>query len=86
MDKDDVVHIYKGILTIKKNKIMPSAATNEPRDCHTEWSKSDTDKYHMILLICGILKKGTTELIYKVEVELRMQKTNLWLPGNGRER
>ena len=24
-----------------------------PRDCHTEWSKSDKDKYHMISLICG---------------------------------
>ena len=28
MDKDDVVHIYNGILlTIKKNEIMPFAAT-----------------------------------------------------------
>ena len=25
-----------------------------PRDGHTEWSKSDKDKYHMISLICGI--------------------------------
>ena len=25
-----------------------------PRDYHTKWSKSDKDKYHMILLICGI--------------------------------
>ena len=28
-----------------------------PRDCHTEWSKLDKDKYHMILLVCGILKR-----------------------------
>ena len=27
MDKDDVVHIYNGILAIKKNKIMPFAVT-----------------------------------------------------------
>ena len=27
MDKEDVVHIYNGILPIKKNKIMPFAAT-----------------------------------------------------------
>ena len=26
------------------------------------------------------LKKGTNELIYKPEIELQMQKTNLWLP------
>ena len=38
-----------------------------PRDCHTEWSKSDKDKYH-ISLICGILKNGTNELIYKTEI------------------
>ena len=25
-----------------------------PRDFHTKWSKSEKDKYHMILLICGI--------------------------------
>ena len=28
-----------------------------PRDCHTVWSKSDKDKYHMISLICRIWKK-----------------------------
>ena len=27
MDEEDVLHIYNGILAIKKNKIMPSAAT-----------------------------------------------------------
>ena len=27
MDKEDVVHKYSGILPIKKNKIMPFAAT-----------------------------------------------------------
>ena len=30
---------------------------DEPRYCHTEWSKSDKDKYHMILPIYEILKK-----------------------------
>ena len=27
MDKEDVVHLHNGILVIKKNKIMPFAAT-----------------------------------------------------------
>ena len=27
MGKEDVVHVYNGILTIKKNEIMPFAAT-----------------------------------------------------------
>ena len=37
-------------------------------------------KYHMLSLICGILKKGTNELTYKVEVE--SQKRNLQLLGD----
>ena len=41
-------------------------------DCHTEWSKSEKDKYHMISLVCGILKNGTNELIYKTEIESQM--------------
>ena len=27
-----------------------------PRDYHTKWSKSDKDKYHVILLICATWK------------------------------
>ena len=27
MDKEDVVHIYNGILAIKRNEIMPCAST-----------------------------------------------------------
>ena len=40
-----------------------------PRDCHTKWSKSERDKYHMILLLCGILKNDSNELIYKTEID-----------------
>ena len=58
MDKD-VVHIYNGILlSHKKNKIMPFAATCVWLEIIivSEISKSDRekDKYRMILLICGI--------------------------------
>ena len=31
-------------------------------------SQTEKDKYH-ILLICGILKNGANELIYKTEIE-----------------
>lgn len=30
------------------------------------------DKYHMILLTCGILKNATNEPIYKTEIEAQM--------------
>ena len=36
-----------------------------PRDGHIEWSKPERKKQHVILLIRGILKNGTNELIYK---------------------
>ena len=76
MDKEDVVHMHNGILlSHKKNKIMPFAATWMDLEIVTlsEVSQTQKDKYHLILLICGILKKkgGTNELIYKTEVESR---------------
>ena len=40
---------------IKKNEIMLFCSNMDgPRDCHTEGSKSEKDKYHMISLIRGI--------------------------------
>ena len=72
MDKD-VVNIYTGVLLSHKKEWNNATCGNmdEPRDCHTEWSKSDKDKY-MISLICGIFKKGTNELIYKTEIKSQM--------------
>ena len=35
----------------------------------SEVSQAEKEKYHMILLICGILIKGTHELINKAEIE-----------------
>ena len=54
---------------IKKNKIMPFAATWMDLEIVilSEVSQTEKDKYHMISLISGIYKKGTNELIYKTE-------------------
>ena len=42
MDKDDVVHIYKGILLSYKQEQNGAICSNTdaPRECHTEQSKS----------------------------------------------
>ena len=43
-----------------------------PRDYYTKWSESDEDKYHVMLLICGIFKKkknDANEYIYKAEAD-----------------
>ena len=57
MDKEDVIHIYNGILfSHKKNKIMSFSATWMDQDTVilSEVSHKEKDKYHTISLICGI--------------------------------
>ena len=56
MDKEDMVHMYNGILAIKKNEMMPFAATWMDLEIIilSELSQKEKDKYHMISLICGI--------------------------------
>ena len=62
MDKEDMVHIYNGILLSHKKDqngvICRDVGT--PRVCHTEWSKSEREKKNWILMyMCGIYKNGT---------------------------
>ena len=46
MDKENVVYLYNGILFIhkKKRNWITCSEVDEPRDCHTEWSKSEREK------------------------------------------
>ena len=77
MDKEDVVHIYSGILlSHKKDEIIPVVAVLMDLEI-AMLSQTEKDKYHMILFRCGVLKKGTNKVIYKTEVESQMQKTSL---------
>ena len=56
MDKEDVVHIYNETLPSHKKEWNNAICSNMdgPRDYHIKWSKPEKDKYHMILLTCGI--------------------------------
>ena len=57
MDKDNVVHIYNGILlSLKKNETMPFASTWMDIEIimPSEVSQKEKDKYHMLSLICRI--------------------------------
>ena len=58
MDKEDVVHIYamEYYSAIKKNEIMPLAATwmDLKIIILSEVSQKKKNKYRMISLVCGI--------------------------------
>ena len=67
-----MVHIHNGILlSHKKNEIMPLAATGMDLEIIilSEVSQTEKDKYHMISLICGVLKNDTNELICETETD-----------------
>ena len=56
---------------MKKNEIMPSASTWTELQIIklSEVSQTEKDTYHVISLICGILKYITKELIYNTETD-----------------
>ena len=57
MDKEDVAHIYNGILlSHKRTKYCLRSNMDGPRDCHSDLSPAAKDE-------------GTNELIYRREVE-----------------
>ena len=66
---------------IKKNEIMSSVATWMDLEIFTqsEVSQIEKGKDHKILFICEIQNKQTNELLYKIEIDPQIQKTNLWL-------
>ena len=57
MDKENVVHIYNGILlSHRKNEIMPFAASKMQIKSIilNEASQKEKDKSHMMSLKCGV--------------------------------
>ena len=77
--KEDVVHVYNGILLSHEKEQNNAICSNMdgPRDYQTQWSKSEKDKYNMISFICRVWKNDTNELIHKTETHSQTSKTNL---------
>ena len=50
MNKEDVVHIYNGILLSHKKEGNRAICSNMdgPRDYHTKWSKSDREETNIV--------------------------------------
>ena len=70
VDKEDVVHIYTGILLGHKKEWNNAIDSNMdgPRDDHTKWTKSERQIPHDIIYIQN-LKYDTNEPIYKTETD-----------------
>ena len=70
MDKEDVVHIYNGILLNHKKEWNNAICSNMdgPRDYHTKWSQSERERqipYDITYM--WNLKYDTNELIWETE-------------------
>ena len=70
MDKEDVVHIYNGLLLSHKKELNNAIYRNMggPRDYYTKWSKPDRERqipYDITYM--WNLKYDTNELTYKTE-------------------
>ena len=72
-DKEDVVHIYHGILLSHKKEWNNAICCNIDghRECHTEWSKSDREgEISYDIPYTWNLKRNTTKkLAYKIETD-----------------
>ena len=64
MDKEDVVHIYSGMLLGHKKEWNNTICNNMdgPRDYHTKWSKSEKGKYHIVPLISSVQSLSSVQL------------------------
>ena len=56
MDKEDVVHIYDGILAIKRNEIVPFVEMWMDLETviQSEVSQKEKNKYRILTYTCGI--------------------------------
>ena len=72
MDKEDVVHIYNGILVIGKDEYLPFTSMWMELEgiMLCKISQTEKDYYHMGSLLCGIL--GTVKRIVGEGKENRM--------------
>ena len=75
MDKEDVVHIYNGILLShkKKRNFAIFRDMDRPRDCYIEWSQKEKNKYLTYQLYVESRKMiHTDEPVCKAEIETQM--------------
>ena len=84
-DKEDVVHIYNGILLshIKEWKNAICSDMEGHRDCHTEWSKSDRERQisYDITYMWNLKKMVQVNLFTKQKLSHRYRKQTYGYQG-----
>ena len=85
--KEDVVHIYNGILAIKKNDVGSFVEMWMDLEfvIQSEVIQKEKNKYHILTHICGVQKNGTDEPICRAGIETQTQRTDMWTQ-KGKER
>ena len=53
MDKEVVVHIYNGMLAIKRNETESFVETWMDLETHSEVSQKEKSKYRILTHVCG---------------------------------
>ena len=81
-------HLLEYYSAFKKNEITPFTVTQIGLETVrlNEMRQKETDKNHVISLICEILKNDTNELIYRSEMDSQTQVTNSWLTWGKKEK
>ena len=80
-DKEDLVHIYNGILLNHKYKAVCSNMDG-PRDYYTKRNKSDRERKipHDITYMWNLILKWYKWTYSQTETESQIWKLYLWLP------
>ena len=81
-----MAHIYSGILLRQKNEIMQFVAIQMDLQIIilSKVSQTERDKYHMISLICGILKKRIQINLLTKQRLTDVEKNLMVIKGGGR--
>ena len=86
IDKEDVVHIYSGILLSQKkewNDAILHSNVDATRDYHTKWSKSDRERQipYDTIYMQNLKKKRQMNLFTKQKQTHRFQKKHMVTKG-----
>ena len=82
MNKEDVVHIYNGILLSHKRNAFESVLMRWVNlESIIQSEVSQKNKYRIVMHIYGIQKDGTDEFVCRGAVEMQTQRTDLWAQG-----